>query len=59
MFDLLLFDDNKIKMARKPGKKERISGWVLLFDDNKIKMARKPGKEEKEYPVGCTGEGKR
>ena len=32
---------------------------LLLFDDNKIKTARKPEKKQKEYPVGCTGEGKR
>ena len=31
----------------------------LLLDDIKVKMARKPGNKQKEYPVGCTGEGKR
>ena len=32
----MLFDDNKIKMARKPGKKQGKSGMELLFlfDDN-------------------------
>ena len=29
-----------------------------MFDDNKVKMARKPGEKLKEYPVGCTSEGK-
>ena len=32
---------------------------MLLFDDNKIKMARKSAKKKKNYPVWCTGEGKR
>ena len=51
---MLLFDDNKIKMARKPGKKqkENLHGRVLLFDDNKIKMTRKPGKKQKENLQG-------
>ena len=31
----------------------------VMFDANNVKMARKPGKKRKEYPVGCTGEGKR
>ena len=51
----LLFGD-KIKMARKPMKKQKEN--TMLFD-NKIKMARKPMKKQKENLVGCNGESKR
>jgi len=45
----LLFDDNKMKMAGKSGKKQKENALLLLlFDDNKMKMARKPGKKQKE-----------
>ena len=56
---VLLFDDNKVKMARKPGKKRKENPvGCCCCVDNKRKMARKPGKKQKENQVGCIGEGK-
>ena len=50
----MLFDGNKVKTARKPGKKQKENhvgkSGAMLFDDNKIKTARKPGKKQKENP---------
>ena len=65
---LLSLLDKKIKMARKPGKKQgksEVGGGeyivirLLSVLDNKMKMARKPGKKQRENPVECTGDGKR
>ena len=57
---LFFFNDNKVKIARKPGKKQGKSGIILLlFHGNKMKMARKPGKKQKENSIGCTGEVKK
>ena len=50
---VLLFGNKKIKMARKPGKKQGKSGRVYR---GRLKIARKPGKKQKENPVRCTGE---
>ena len=48
---ILLFDDNNIKMARKPGKKLH-----LVVDVNNFENGRKPVKLQKESPAGCAGE---
>jgi len=61
---LLLFDESKMKMARKPGKKQKENPVVCCCCcccsmKTRWKMARKPGKKQKENPVGCTGEEER